>query len=515
MLVGGTPHRFLFHDLMDLFIRHAMPGEVLAVLDRLKTSGPPPNAHSYGYAIAALKQPFLVRGALPAESGRAAAALYDEMCSRGLHAADAVSHGMVANDAIDCLGKAGLVDDALALYHRSLGRGMRPSPYTFSALLKGCALAKSPALALDVVHRLMPAAGVAPSTATWNGLLGVFAAVRDVDSVYAVWTSMAELGVVPDVHTERLLAQAFASHPQLAAELLSEARQLQAPGGGPTRRRGEGGSPAAEPRASGATGGPSSAQQQQQRLEQRWRPPAGPSAAPSRQQHVKLDMLVGGASSAASLGLTLGPSREEAGGGGRPGGKGGGEAGSDPRSAPADGSGAARLEGLLLLDLHGHSQPAARMTLLRRLEVLVERWPAVQEAARWAAPTTPGAPAPAAAGQQRRGGGEGAWGEGPALCIITGTGRHRAPGGQGQGVLKEAVRSLLEQQGLPARNAPGNPGRLLVAWADLAPFLARKREGMQRARLLSVARARYLWVGAGVAGLAGAALIVPRLAPWM
>lgn len=42
-----------------------------------------------------------------------------------------------------------------------------------------------------------------------------------------------------------------------------------------------------------------------------------------------------------------------------------------------------------------------------------------------------------------------------------------------------------------------------------------QQEAMQRDHFFSAARARYLYVAAGVAGLVAAAYIVPRLAPWL
>jgi pentatricopeptide repeat protein len=485
--LGGAPHRHLFHDLMALYARRRLPGEALAVLERLRAHGPPPNAHSFAFAVGALKQAWAGRGGVPPADARRAVALWDEMVAAGLPAAPAV-----ANDALDCLAKAGLVDEAFAFYRRTAAAGVRPQPHTFSILLKACAVANQPARAAAVVREEMPAAGVRPTAATWNGLLGVFAAGEDVDRAYEVWSDMQEAGAVPDAHTARALAAAFASHPGLAAELVAEAEALAEEAGAraasaadATRRRAQAGE-----RGAGGGGGNASVDSDRQRG----------AAAPSRQQHIHLDALRSGASSAAALGLTPESAR---------GGEAGGEGGAGSRSdGGAAGAAWVDLPSLLFLDLHGHSQAAARMTLLRRLEALVEQWPAVQAAA-----------AAEIERAERHGGGGGGRGGGQpaegglALCIVTGVGRHSTSAGQG--VLGSVVRGALEAQGLEVRPAPGNAGRLLVPWAPLAAFLGAQREGLARARVLSAARARYLWVVAGAAGVAGAALIVPRLAPWL
>ena len=49
----------------------------------------------------------------------------------------------------------------------------------------------------------------------------------------------------------------------------------------------------------------------------------------------------------------------------------------------------------------------------------------------------------------------------------------------------------------------------------MCPALQAQQEAMQRDHFFSVARARYTYIFAGVAGLMAAAYIVPRLAPWM
>ena len=171
----------------------------------------------------------------------------------------------------------------------------------------------------------------------------------------------------------------------------------------------------------------------------------------------------------------------------------------------------AGLRRLLWLDLHGMSQAAARMSVLRRLEVLVSVGPALA--------TVMGTQQQ----QQRQGQQQQQQGSRPArrrgeaptpgLVLVTGVGRHSRA--EATGVLRTAVQELLEQQGLPATPDPANPGRLLVPWPALSGFVQAQRDAMRTDHFFNAARARYTYVAAGAAGLVAAALIVPRLGPWL
>ncbi|KAL4423402.1 hypothetical protein ABPG77_009980 [Micractinium sp. CCAP 211/92] len=99
----------------------------------------------------------------------------------------------------------------------------------------------------------------------------------------------------------------------------------------------------------------------------------------------------------------------------------------------------------------------------------------------------------------------------PSLCIITGMGRRS----RGSGVLKGAVLELLQQQGLPTVEDPSNEGVVYVPWEPLVAYLQLQRQAMHTDHFLSAARARYLYVAAGAAGIVAAANLLPRLAPWM
>ncbi|KAL4443288.1 hypothetical protein ABPG75_011025 [Micractinium tetrahymenae] len=99
----------------------------------------------------------------------------------------------------------------------------------------------------------------------------------------------------------------------------------------------------------------------------------------------------------------------------------------------------------------------------------------------------------------------------PGFCIITGVGRHS----RGSGVLKAAVLELLQQQGLPTVEDTSNDGVVIVPWEPLVKYLQQQRQAMHTDHFLSAARARYLYVAAGVAGILAAANLLPRLTPWM
>lgn len=324
-------------------------------------------------------------------------------------------------------------------------------------------------------------------------------------------------------------ARAFASHPQLAADLVGEARKVADDARAARQRK----QPSQPSSANGASASSTRAGEEAaeweglvQRISQGPGSRAGVAAEGgggegkvgvtlSRQMPIRLDPLAQGRHSAADLGLTMaGPTRpgiQWTADSGAPQ-VGGSEAGAD-------------LSELLTLDLHGHSQPAANMALLRRLEVLVQAWPELQAAAAEAAALGARTHMSAQPTHVMQGQGQAQWqrpgqhasqalvlGPEAALCIVTGMGRNSR---EGQGVLKATVRGALAQQGLPAVDHVTNPGRVLVPWPELAEFLGAQREQLQRDRVLDAARKRYTWVGAGVAGLAGLALIVPRLQPWL
>lgn len=430
LLHGGAPARHMIHSLMDLYRRAGDPDLAEVLLRGLVHDGPPPNEYSYGYVISALK-----RAAFTSKKGRKdpqacarrAVALYDEMVQRGI-----APNNTVANETMDCLGKAGLVDEAFAFYERSIMQGVAPSLHTFSILIKACAVAQQPERGHAVVEKLMPAHGIEPTVATWNNLL---AASEGMDGTYATWQRMVASKIVPDIHTERQLAKTFASNPHMALELVMEARKLSSsfspPKTGPTARY------AGKMNSDTSTG--YAAKQVTTSIPL--------AAAASRQAPIQVDQT----------------------------------SDSQMNDAPA-----VFEKYLEPLDLHGHSQAAARMALLRRLEMLVEASAAVElcMASRTKMDKN--------------------------LVVITGVGHGSA---EGVGVLKDTVREVLRAQGLQAYDVEGNPGRLEITWNQLETFLATQRQQMERDSILGMARARYLGVATAVAAIGAAAFIVPRIMP--
>lgn len=381
----------------------------------------------------------------------------------------------------------------------------------------------------------------------------------------------------PDAFTERKLAEAFASHPALAAEVVAEARAVrrrheaearaaaeaaaaakeaatakEAEVPGEWRRGGgatlaemaeQAGRQAAAAAGEGDEGYGDNASRPLRRMQQR--------ARSMRQPPLLVDTLEVPSAAALMWEDDEAEARaavEEATGGG------------EGSLAPRANAGLARM---LWLDLHGMSQAAARMSVLRRLEVLVSVGPALsaavgtwreqsggsggpvqqrQQQAReqgwqWrqgrqavggsggssgnddnelleeqqAPPSGAQPPVGQAARQRQRQQQRRPWEEG--LVVVTGVGRHSRA--DAPGVLRQAVSQLLAAQGLPAAPDPSNAGRLLVPWPALAAFIAAQRERMRRDHLFAVMRARVLYVVAGVAGLVSAAVLVPRLAPWL
>lgn len=194
----------------------------------------------------------------------------------------------------------------------------------------------------------------------------------------------ATAGTTPDDCTERSLALAFGSHPALAAEVVAEARQIrlqraaeagaqQAATGSVAEGRdgGAGDASGAEEEAGAAAGG--SGKRPPYRLHQHRQGALAVDHVSRRSQrrNPALGLLLSrglpgtGSAEAGRLGALSDDSS-----GGAP------AAGAPAAAAAADGGDEAEGQGLqlrqlLVLDLHGSSQVAARMVLLRRLEALV------------------------------------------------------------------------------------------------------------------------------------------------
>jgi pentatricopeptide repeat protein len=551
---GGAAARPLYHSLMELYSRKGDPESVVNILNTMiSTNNPPPNQHSFGYCISALKKSITsskVSSSFNKEATTAAAAhqalqLFETMISGPLNLAP---NSTLYNELIDCFGRAGDVEQAFKLFQRAVAVDhIQPTVHTFSILIKACAIAKQPDRANDVVFKLMPQHGLVPGPAAWNGLLGA-AAQGSVDRAYDVWQKMIDAGIVPDIHTERVLAKAFASHPQLAAELVAEARSFSSF---------EGGKSLPSLSLSSSLLEEEQPQQHQSNSDDATAASSSGSAAsnfttstsPSKQQPILLNTLKRKKNNKIS-GYTLGmgsPSafktqtevdeeeentihflieRKIEHSGGTPPKQGKGEERGDgeneqqredtplhvSHNRDTINTTAVHLSKLLSLDLHGHSQAAAEMSLLNRLEALVEAWPKISRnleifSSQHASSNDTTSIDPPTNDttnnndDERRG-----------LVIITGVGK--GSGGAG-GVLKSAVHAMLQKQGLSAVEVPTNPGRLFVSFDQISNFAEKQWERMQRDHFYAAARVRYGAVGFGVAGLVAAAVILPRLGPWL
>ena len=547
-LLGGTPTRPLYHSLMDLYSRKGDAESVVKILNQMiESNDPSPNEYSFGYAISALKKH-------PPKSGGGGGGGTDKMsCAAAAVQALELFEIMISpkmnlhpnfiiyNELIDAFGRAGDVEQAFTLFHRAITKDkIKPTVHTFSILIKACAIAKQPDRAHDVVFTLMLQHGFLPGSAVWNGLLGAAAGAAggSIDRAYEVWQKMIDAGIVPDIHTERALAKAFASHPQFAAELVSEARILAEESKKKEKKEkiNEEKKEFALQRDNGVNENmdTTSTLALQRRLQ-----PQSPSVSidsnssaapstPSKQQPILLDELQRKKQNISARTLRLVPDffstqREESTTepqqpqqqqqGKNEYYQDGNDADYDlpentTTSSPLkNGMVTPNVYNLLSLDLHGHSQAAAEMTLLCRLEALVEAWPQISlqiEIAQHEAQhaqhdddantTTTNDNIPA------------------GLVIITGVGKRSR---DNLGVLKHAVRAILTKQGLTAVDVPDNPGRILIPFSEITHFAEKQWDRMQRDHVYAAARARYGGIGVGLAGVVAAAVIIPRLGPWL
>lgn len=461
LLHGGQLTRPMIHDLMQVYVAKGRSSEAMALLHEMPRHGLSPNEYSFSFALSALKRSLIqFPDPDPAENqrrARKALDLINDMRRLGLPI-----ERLVYNEAMDCVGKVGLMQEAFALFNQSMeGPAAPPTQFTFSILIKACVVAGDAEKAEYVVEKLMPSLGVQVGSVAYNGLLAAHAG--NIDRAYAVWQRMVSAGIVPDAHTERALASSFASNPQLAVELVSEARAMQCAAKSRATTTDEG---TKRDGIHARDGGEDDDAVSVANLG---------TPAPSRQSPLVLDDMAarGQGYSTMGLGLAAGAaSVQDA--------EGLNEGEQGPFQA------ATRL---LHIDLHGHSQAAAKMVLLRRLDALMESWPHLQQAHTDAEES-----------------------KNVALVIVTGRGRSNP---RKVGVLREVVTAALAEQGLRAQDTPGNPGRLQVPLTELAPFITARRESMQRDVFLGAARARFVYIGTGLAWLAAAAFIIPRLAPWL
>jgi pentatricopeptide repeat protein len=84
-----------------------------------------------------------------------------------------------------CLqAKAGLVDEAFATLEEAKSRGLEPDIFCYGILVSGCARARQPFRAEQLVAKTIPAAGLVSNVIIWNALLGAFAQAGDKDGTY-------------------------------------------------------------------------------------------------------------------------------------------------------------------------------------------------------------------------------------------------------------------------------------------------------------------------------------------
>lgn len=439
------------------------------------------------------------------EAAERAAGVFEEMLSRGIHPNQVAFHSLM-----DVQAKAALPDAAFDTYRAMLAAGVAPSHTTFSILMTACGRAGDHRRAAEVMEKLMPQAGVSPTTALWNSLLGAYAKSGSVDGAYATWVRMLESGAAPDAYTERALVDALASHPALAADVLAEARQIRQSMAQQQKHQPQQGQQRAGQVAGEAPEGPGAAARLPPRVTNPpgQNPPPGADVAskaawrsksagahqlsgttPLRQGELLVDEMPSGTHSPLGGTTYQGTAYRRPTPAGSPGAQ---------RGCVQAGEATLDLDHLLWLDLHRMSQAAARASLLRRLEVLVQLAPTlVQQVERGEGGR---AAQRAQQGSRQRGrgplaesllgpaapGGDGE--DPPGLVVVTGVGRHSKEAGSG--VLKEAVRDLLGRHGIPFEEDRTNAGRLLVPWPGLRRFVLDQQASMQAAHFWGAARAR-------------------------
>ncbi|KAI7835332.1 hypothetical protein COHA_010767 [Chlorella ohadii] len=155
----------------------------------LRLDSRPLDEYGYGALITALSRAEHPPYDLPAHYADKAAQAFEEMRAAGVEPNVVLWHNL-----LDCQAKAGQPDAAFATYRRMLAAGAAPNSWTFSMLVSACGRGRQPARASEVVERLMPQAGVAPSLTVWNSLLGAYGRAGSVDAAYAAWLRMLESG---------------------------------------------------------------------------------------------------------------------------------------------------------------------------------------------------------------------------------------------------------------------------------------------------------------------------------
>ncbi|KAJ2000788.1 hypothetical protein GGI04_004011 [Coemansia thaxteri] len=130
---------------------------------------------------------------------------------------------VVWNQVIEAYAQEGRLSRALRGYSEMRRRGFMPTPTTFTALLKACALSesdKSQAVA-DELFDLMAAHGVEASIINVNALLNVYQRKHDIDKMLARFNELPEDGpMAPALATYTILLSS------LRRELLARLHEL-------------------------------------------------------------------------------------------------------------------------------------------------------------------------------------------------------------------------------------------------------------------------------------------------
>ncbi|KAJ2033482.1 hypothetical protein IW146_004053 [Coemansia sp. RSA 922] len=130
---------------------------------------------------------------------------------------------VVWNLVIDAYAKEGRLSRALRGYSEMRRRGFMPTPTTFTALLKACALsdsARSKEVA-DELFRLMEKQGVDPSIINANSLMSVYQRKHDMEAMLERFNNMPEDGpMAPSLATYTILMSS------LRRELLARLDEL-------------------------------------------------------------------------------------------------------------------------------------------------------------------------------------------------------------------------------------------------------------------------------------------------
>lgn len=549
---GEKRSRYALHKILEKLGRGREPNEALALLDQMWIHGPTPNEYTYGYVLGALKQSVKRAGhnSNDYEGQRIcikAIKLLEECMSKNIKPNDTVF-----NEAMDIQAVCGDLDRALYVFELRRNSGLPVSHRPFSILLKACAKIKDIDKAEQIfdwsiislrhgqnlsaeeaeqksvrsrfVEEMHHAEICKTYNVLWNGLLAVYASIPDLDGSFDVWNRMLSAGAVPDVHTERILARAFGSHPQLAAEIVAEAR---------------------EQRKSQNLHSDSS-----RRDEIKSDVNEADIEAPSNQKTIVMDDVISTRKWSRPWDLRLfmmetkdlqGDMSEVFGTDDTIHSRNGDEYSAisnyNKRSKVSNFE-SHELSSLFTIDFHGHSQEAARMALLQRLDILTKMWPIVfqnrptiENSDKGMKSYKIGKKNVARNCTESKIDGESSSGKAEHgvhsipdpdsllnrkhnhdFIIIVGQGHNTRIGNP---VLKETVKDTLSKVGIKVEDVEDNPGRLRVDFLELKHFVTLQREAFQKRNFVQVISWRYGLTSVCIGAFGAAFLLISKLEPWL